>query len=127
MSASDEAKLSEAKFNTGHFVSLDKHLQLSLTPVYNELANMSSAIEKLSVSTTETQVLKYQVASQSEMLHEIGKDFEQLEKELGDNVAQLQKQVDTLENFKRIAMWLFGVISALGMALLTRWATSFVP
>jgi len=106
----------KAKFETGHFLSIEKYMQLNLEPVKTKLDNVNSALEKLAVSTTEHDQMKYQVASQSEML----KDFERA-------IEALEKKVAELENFRRIVMWIGGILTTIGIGLASRWIGTFFP
>lgn len=104
------------KFETGQWLSLEKYLQMSMAPVQSELATVRSALEKLAVSTAEHDHLKYQVSALSELLQD-------LERMTTDQEERLSK----VEFYAKIAKWLFGIICAIGMAILSHWTTSFIP
>lgn len=99
-------------------MSLEKYLTLNLRPIEQQLNELKSAIQKLTVTTVEHDQLKYQVASQSEALQELEKTLNALD--------ALEKRIDQLEQFKKIVYWVFGVVSSIGVALLIQWLSGFI-
>lgn len=93
-------------FETGQHLSLKDYIALILIPLEREMANLRSAVEKL--TTTQANVheidsLKFQVASLSEALQE------------------LEKRLDILERHDGISTWLFRAVAGVGTALLIGW------
>lgn len=68
------------KFDTGHFLSMEKYLQLTMEPIRGRLEDVNSSLEKLSISITEYEHMKYQVATHSEAVREFEKAIVELEK-----------------------------------------------
>jgi len=87
-----------------------------MEPIRNKLDDVNSSLEKLSITTTEYEHMKYQVASQSEAIRE----FEQA-------ITKLQEKVTTLENFRRIVLWVGGILTTIGIGLASRYIDTFFP
>ena len=104
------------KLDTGHFLSMEKYLQLTMEPIRGRLEDVNSSLEKLSISITEYEHMKYQVATHSEAVREFEKA-----------IVELEKKVSTLENFRKIVLWIGGIATTIGIGLASRYIDSFFP
>lgn len=93
-------------FESGQHLSLRDYVGLILVPVERELANMRSALEKLTstqANVHEIDTLKFQVASLSEAMQE------------------LEKRLALLERHDNVSTWIFRSVVTVGTALLIGW------
>jgi hypothetical protein len=97
--------------DTGKFMNLKEYISLTLRPIEQQLNQVNQTIDRItgaSISTSQFDQLKLQVASLSELLQE------------------LEKRVGNLEKHDSVGVWFFRLTVTVGTALLIAWLGGFI-